>query len=93
MGLGPTFLGFASDRFARANFAPGHFQLICPGGKATLGAPVAIAQACHAASAIGIRLALFSITGAFLWASIHFLLASRTLKQDLYRAPPTTSTS
>ncbi|WP_169542540.1 spinster family MFS transporter [Sphingomonas baiyangensis] len=61
-GLGPTWLGFASDRIA---------------------ASVGGAEA----SATGIRYALASVTLAFLWSAIHYLIAARTLRGDLYQAP------
>jgi MFS family permease len=59
-GLGPTWLGFASDWFARRI-----------GGAA--------------ASAEGIRYALVSVTVVLLWSAVHYLLAARTLRRDLYR--------
>lgn len=61
-GLGPTWLGFASDRFSKM-----------------LGAGAE-------ASANGLRYALLTVTVAFLWSAIHYLLAARTLRSDLYKA-------
>jgi len=90
-GLGPTFLGYASDRFADASFATsgiqGSFAALCPGGKAAIDAGPDLASACQHAAANGLRFALTSVTLAFLWAAVHFLLASRTLVRDLYTAP------
>jgi predicted MFS family arabinose efflux permease len=87
-GLGPTFLGLASDRFAHSNFKAGDFSALCPGGKAAIGASSDLALACQQASANGLRFALASVTIAFVWAAVHFLLASRTLVRDLYVVEP-----
>jgi predicted MFS family arabinose efflux permease len=64
-GLGPTWLGFASDGFAKAVGGPD-------------------------APAWGIRYALASVTLVFLWSAVHYLLAARTLRRDLYQVPETT---
>lgn len=61
-GLGPTWLGFASDLFSR---------MLGTGPEA---------------SANGLRYALITVTAAFLWAAIHYVLAARTLRSDLYKA-------
>lgn len=61
-GIGPTWLGFASDRFARI-----------------VGGPDASAQ--------GLRYALASLTIVFLWSAVHYLLAARSLRDDLYTVP------
>jgi hypothetical protein len=44
--------------------------------------------ACQAASTQGLRLALMCSLVFFLWAAVHYLLASRTLKNDLYVPQP-----
>lgn len=87
-GLGPTFLGLASDRFAQASFGAGDFAALCPGGKAALNAAPSMAQACHHAAAHGLRFALASVTLAFLSGGVHFLLAARTLVADLHQTRP-----
>jgi predicted MFS family arabinose efflux permease len=86
-GLGPTFLGMASDLFAGMHFAAGDFIQSCPGGRAPAGADAALAAACSDASTHGLRMALICGAAFFLWAALHFLLAARTLRRDLY-APP-----
>jgi predicted MFS family arabinose efflux permease len=86
-GLGPTVLGMASDFFASRAFGAGDFIASCPGGRATPGAPEAFDTACRTASALGVRHALMVVQVFFLWAAVHYLLAARTLKQDLYRPP------
>jgi hypothetical protein len=86
-GLGPTLLGVASDFFAGRSFAAGDFLGQCPGGRAAAGAGAALDAACRAASTQGLRMALICGAAFFLWAAIHFLLAARTLRRDLYSAP------
>jgi len=87
-GLGPTLIGVASDFFADRSFAQGGFIHSCPGGRAPPGADVALDAACRAASMQGVKMALICGTVFFLWAALHFLLAARTLKRDLYTSPP-----
>jgi hypothetical protein len=84
-GLGPTVLGMASDFFASRAFAAGDFIASCPGGHAALGAPAALDAMCRAASAQGLRRALIAVQGVFFWAAIHYFLAARTSREDLYR--------
>lgn len=86
-GLGPTLLGFASDFFAARAYGIGDFLASCPGGRAPMGADAAAQAACRAASTQGLRSALLCATVFFLWAAVHFLLASRTLRRDLVAAP------
>jgi MFS family permease len=86
-GLGPTVVGVASDLFASQAFAAGDFISSCPGGRAPAGGPEALDAACRGASVQGLRQALMAMQVFFVWASIHYLLAARTLKQDLYRPP------
>lgn len=87
-GLGPTLMGMASDLFAAHAFASGDFIHSCPGGRAPAGAGPAIDLACRQASTQGLSTAMICGAVFFLWAALHFLLASRTLKRDLYAAPP-----
>ncbi len=82
-GLGPTLLGLASDLFARSAFAGGDFLSSCPGGLAGPGAPAAAQAACHAASTAGLRSALMAVQAVFVLAAACYLLAARTLRQDL----------
>ncbi len=83
IGLGPTIVGFLSDRFAARSFAPGSFAISCPGGVAPAGSPNPLATACSAASAAGIRHALMVMSLLGLWAALHYLLAARDLRRDL----------
>lgn len=92
-GFGPTLMGMASDFFARRRFALGDFIQSCPGGRAPTGAGAVLDLACRDASMQGLRIALLCGTAFFLWAALHFLLASRTVKRDLYVAPTPPSSS
>jgi hypothetical protein len=86
-GLGPTLLGVASDFFAGRAFTTGEFIASCPGGRALPGADAALDLACRAASSLGLKLALMCATAFLLWAAVHFLLAARTLRNDLVASP------
>lgn len=83
-GLGPTLLGICSDRYARVFFTGGDFIASCPGGRGPLGGDAALDLACRAASSEGLRAALISALVFFAWAAVHYLLAARTLRRDLY---------
>ena len=83
-GLGPPFVGFVSDRFASAAFAHGDYLTQCPGGHAAAGSLPSIQQACANAAALGVREALFVSVSVFFVSGICYLLASRTLRKDLY---------
>lgn len=85
-GLGPTLLGIASDFFAKRAYAGADFFGACPGGRAPQALGSAADTACLAASTAGLRLALISMLVMFVWAAIHYLLASRHLPADLYDA-------
>ena len=85
MGLGPTLAGLASDLFAKGAFMAGDYAAACPGGIAPTGAPAALADACAAASAHGIKAALLLVSALYLWAALHYALLGRTLRADSYR--------
>lgn len=85
-GLGPTIVGILSDLFAKRAFAFGDFIASCPGGRAIEGAPAALDRACRDASMEGLRYALMSVLAIFLWAAVHYLIAARTVRRDLYSA-------
>jgi predicted MFS family arabinose efflux permease len=88
VGLGPTLLGVASDFFAARAFAPVDFAIACPGGAAPAGSASELVDACAQASATGMQQAFSAIVVVFVWASVHFLFAARTLREDLYMAAP-----
>jgi hypothetical protein len=77
MTTGPVVTGWLSDLFAANAFAVGDYATACK-------APAAdVADACRSASALGIRNALVAIVTLFWWASLHYLLAARTLRTEL----------
>ncbi len=83
VGLGPTLTGMLSDGLARRAFGAADFGLACPGGTARAGSDAAATLACRAASSTGIREAIGVVSVLFLWAAVHYWLASRTLERDL----------
>ena len=83
-GLGPTLVGFASDRFAALAFSGGRYAQLCGPGR-VLAAP-ALKAACAQASLQGLREAMMLSVLSFGWAAIHFYLASRNLRGDLAAA-------
>lgn len=82
-GMGPIFIGFASDRFADRAFTMGHYAAQCPGGRAGAGASADLAAACAQASASGIQSGMLLCSCAFLGAALFYFLAARTLRADL----------
>lgn len=83
IGFGPTLVGILSDRLAGGAFTLGDFVTSCPRGRPLTGALNAHLQACADASATGLRHALMLMSLTFVWASIHYYLAARTLRRDL----------
>jgi len=83
IGLGPTIVGFLSDRLASGAFTIGDFHAACPGGAAPGGAAQALAAACGNASAAGLREALMVMSLLGLWSALHYVLAARHLRRDL----------
>jgi predicted MFS family arabinose efflux permease len=90
IGLGPTLVGILSDRLASSAYTVGDFATSCPRGRPIAGALNTHLQACSDASATGLRHALMLMSLTFVWASIHYYLASRTLRADLEKryVPP-----
>jgi predicted MFS family arabinose efflux permease len=82
IGFGPTIVGVLSDLYAKNAFA-GSFAAACPGGMAPTGAAPALAAHCVEASRAGIVYAIATMSIVFAWAAIHYVLAARTLRQDL----------
>jgi hypothetical protein len=81
IGLGPTIVGFLSDRFAVHAYAP--YLASCPGGRAPAGSLPALADACRNAGATGIRQALMVMALLCVWSALHYMLAARNLRRDL----------
>lgn len=82
-GIGPTLVGFASDRFAAQLFAGGDYAVLCRPGAAL---DQAVAEACAAASLGGLRRAMMISVLSFGWAAVHYFWASRSLREDLRAA-------
>ena len=83
IGLGPTIVGILSDRLARIAFVAGDYAVACPKGHPAAGATDVLLQSCANASAVGLRHAVMIMSFTFAWASLHYWLASRTLRRDL----------
>jgi hypothetical protein len=83
-GLGPTFVGWISDRYASASFSGGTYLVACRGMKASLQPGSPLHQACASAAAIGVKSALMTAVCVFFFAGTLFLVAARTLRQDYY---------
>nr|WP_255682200.1 MFS transporter [Luteimonas sp. BDR2-5] len=79
-GLGPVFMGLASDWFAGRAYAGGDgFAQAC--GDASRIAD-GVAAACAQASAQGVRYAAIACACFFLWGAWHYFRAARTLERD-----------
>jgi predicted MFS family arabinose efflux permease len=78
--VGPLLTGFLSDRFAGAAFPLGVFAQLCPGGKASAGAPAALVGACARASALGLKHALMTNAFAFILAAVFLALAAMAFR-------------
>jgi predicted MFS family arabinose efflux permease len=87
-GIGPTLVGFASDRFAALAFA-GDYAAQCAPGRAA--GSDALAVACAQASLAGLREAMTLSVLSFAWAAVHYLLASRSLREELQAARAATA--
>lgn len=77
LGLGPAIIGAISDFAAGQAFGPG-YAAMCSGAGTD--------PACKAAQISGLRDALIVDSLIFVWAGLHYYLASRTFRQDIYRA-------
>ena len=78
-GIGPTFVGFFSDRIAAAALGqPGYVELCRPGAMAP-----ALAESCAGAARTGLIGALTLCVLAYAVAAVFYALASRTLRRDL----------
>lgn len=84
-GMGPTFVGWLSDRYAAVAYIGTDYFAQCHGGaKAALAR--AGADACAAAATYGIKWALMSAVLVFFVAAICYLVAARTMRDDFYTA-------
>lgn len=83
-GLGPAFMGLASDLLAGHYFTLGDYAELCPAGKALPDAAQELVLACKQASSDGIRYAIMFSSGIFFIAGLFYLFAGRTLPRDLH---------
>jgi hypothetical protein len=78
-GIGPTFVGYVSDRIAAATLGrPGYLDVCKPGATAP-----ELATVCAEAARSGLIGALTLCVLAYAVAAIFYALASRTLRSDL----------
>jgi predicted MFS family arabinose efflux permease len=78
-GIGPTFVGFASDRIAATALGQADYLAVCrPGATAPQ-----MASACAEAARTGLIGALTLCVLAYGVAAVFYALASRTLRSDL----------
>jgi predicted MFS family arabinose efflux permease len=99
LGGGPLFTGWIIDRFAQADYSQSaagapdaggaSFELSCPGGAARPTANVHAVSACDSTLVRATRRGMQVTLLFFLWASIHYLLASigiaKTLRAAAFR--------
>jgi hypothetical protein len=80
-GIGPTFVGFASDRIAASSLGqPGYLEVCRPGATAA-----EMLAACAQSARTGLIGALTLCVLAYAVAAIFYALATRTLRADLSR--------
>ncbi len=77
-GIGPTFIGFASDAFASSQYGAGYLAQCIPGKTAE-----AFAAVCAASSKQGLINALCVCVLAYAVAAIFYAMAAKRLKADL----------
>ncbi|MFM1887190.1 MAG: hypothetical protein RL026_2347 [Pseudomonadota bacterium] len=82
-GIGPTFVGTASDHLATASFGQQPYAALCRPGATASGWLVPCAQAARD----GLEGALTLCVLAYAAAAVFYALAARTLRQDLSAAP------
>lgn len=82
IGFGPTLNGLLSDHFASGAFTLGSFAAMCPKGFAPVGSSADLVAACKAASATGLKHAMYVMSTLCVWAALHYVLAARTIRED-----------
>jgi MFS family permease len=81
-GIGPTFVGIASDHLATASFGTAEYRALCHPGNTAAGH----LAACASAARQGLEGALTLCVLAYGAAAVFYGLAARTLRQDLSAA-------
>ncbi len=79
-GLGPTFMGALSDFLSHRVLVPSGDLALCP---AASGAPDLLVRACAQPAAGGLQAAILVMTLFYLWGAVHYLMAARTIRQDM----------
>ncbi len=81
LGLGPTFAGWAIDRFAAGSFSSRGlpFASSCPGGGAAPHAAAGLDLACRSTLVVATRRGLLVILAFFAWGSLHYFRAAAGL--------------
>jgi predicted MFS family arabinose efflux permease len=78
-GIGPTFVGYASDRFASGHFGAADYVGICrPGNVAQ-----ELVQSCGSAAKLGLIQSLSCVVLAYGVAALFYWLASKSVRKDL----------
>jgi hypothetical protein len=83
MGLGPVFIGFASDLYAQAIFTLGDYKAVCPAGMPPSDATTDIIAACKLASVTGLRAAVVTCAGALVLSGLAYFAGGFSLGRDL----------
>lgn len=77
-GIGPTFVGFASDHLASLAFGGDGYAQACAPGRTAAGA----AATCAMAARTGLSRALMLCVLAYGWGAVHYFLATRHLSRS-----------
>jgi len=83
-GIGPTLVGFISDRAGAAAFGSASYVQQCRPGQID----PALVEACSAAARTGLAQAMSFTVLAYAVAAIFFVMAARTIRKDLASATP-----
>jgi len=97
LGGGPLFTGWATDRFAQADFSKNGlpalaavraagFAISCPGGAGAATASAELKAACTETLTRATRRGLLLTLLFFGWASVHYLLAATGIAKSLRAA-------
>jgi hypothetical protein len=81
-GIGPTLVGFISDRAGAAAFGSASYVQVCRPGQID----AALVEACGSAARTGLAQALSVTVLAYGVAAIFFAMAARTIRRDLASA-------
>ncbi|MDP3660990.1 MFS transporter [Phenylobacterium sp.] len=91
LGFGPLFYGVMIDAVTKhlfAGYGLGEYVALC-GNAGVKAAAENIATACHTATAQGTRWTLAAGMIGYVWAAVHFFIASRSITHDLNEAAAT----